>query len=75
MIICSVIGVRPQFVKAVVLSRVIRKEYKEILIQADQHDDGNMSDVLFLEAVWSITIGKLGQFRKIKNRVTSTSHG
>ncbi len=47
--ICTVIGVRPQFVKAAVLSPIIRKEHKEILIHTGQHYDANMSDVFFRE--------------------------
>ncbi len=49
MIIATVIGVRPQFVKAAVLSPVIRKEHKEILIHTGQHYDDNMSAVFFRE--------------------------
>ena len=47
--ICTIIGVRPQFIKAAVLSPIIRKEHKEFLIHTGQHYDANMSDVFFRE--------------------------
>ena len=49
MIIATIIGVRPQFVKAAVLSPILRKEHKEILIHTGQHYDDNMSAVFFRE--------------------------
>jgi len=51
--IVTVIGARPQFIKAAVLSRLIRGDYsdrfQEILIHTGQHYDKNMSDVFFNE--------------------------
>lgn len=47
--IVTVVGARPQFIKAAALSRVLRKEHNEILIHTGQHYDKNMSDVFFEE--------------------------
>lgn len=47
--ICTVVGARPQFIKLAVVSRVLRKEFHEVLIHTGQHYDYNMSDVFFAE--------------------------
>lgn len=47
--IVTVVGARPQFVKAAAVSRVIRKKHEEILIHTGQHYDNNMSDIFFEE--------------------------
>ena len=47
--IVTVVGARPQFIKAAAVSRVIRKEHEEILVHTGQHYDENMSDIFFEE--------------------------
>ena len=47
--IVTIIGARPQFIKAAVVSRVLRKEHEEILVHTGQHYDYNMSDIFFKE--------------------------
>jgi len=49
--IVTILGARPQFVKAAVLSRVIsgKDEIEEVIIHTGQHYDKNMSDVFFNE--------------------------
>jgi UDP-GlcNAc3NAcA epimerase len=47
--IASVVGVRPQFVKASVISRKLRKNNEEFLIHTGQHYDYEMNKVFFEE--------------------------
>ena len=47
--IVTVVGARPQFIKAAAVSRKIRENFTEILIHTGQHYDTNMSDVFFKE--------------------------
>lgn len=47
--IVTVVGARPQFIKAAAGSRQIRKEHREILVHTGQHFDDNMSAVFFRE--------------------------
>lgn len=47
--IVTVVGARPQFIKAAAGSRALRKHHKEILVHTGQHFDDNMSAVFFRE--------------------------
>jgi UDP-GlcNAc3NAcA epimerase len=49
--ILTVIGARPQFIKAAAVSRLLRAApgTSEVLVHTGQHYDGNMSDVFFDE--------------------------
>jgi UDP-GlcNAc3NAcA epimerase len=49
--IVTIIGARPQFIKAAAVSRVIRRseDIREIVVHTGQHYDDNMSDVFFRE--------------------------
>lgn len=47
--IITVIGARPQFIKASSVSQYLRLYHKEILIHTGQHYDLNMSDIFFDE--------------------------
>jgi UDP-GlcNAc3NAcA epimerase len=51
--IATVVGARPQFIKAAAISRVIREDFhaviQEVIIHTGQHYDENMSQVFFDE--------------------------
>lgn len=47
--IVTVVGARPQFIKAAAMSRVLRRRHTEILVHTGQHYDPMMSDVFFSE--------------------------
>ena len=51
--VVTVVGARPQFIKAAAISRVIRDDYagkiEEVLVHTGQHYDENMSKVFFEE--------------------------
>lgn len=47
--ILTVVGARPQFIKAAVVSHVLRERHHEVLIHTGQHFDYNMSEQFFKE--------------------------
>lgn len=47
--IVTVVGARPQFIKAAVVSHELRKKHQEILVHTGQHYDYNMSEQFFEE--------------------------
>lgn len=47
--ILTVVGARPQFIKAAVVSRALAGRAEEFIVHTGQHYDANMSDVFFEE--------------------------
>lgn len=47
--IITVLGARPQFIKAAPVSRVLKDEFEEILVHTGQHYDYEMSKIFFNE--------------------------
>ena len=48
--ILTVLGARPQFIKAGAVSReILKQELEEVIVHTGQHYDKNMSDLFFEE--------------------------
>lgn len=47
--VVTVVGARPQFIKAAVVSHELRKKHREVLVHTGQHFDYNMSEQFFKE--------------------------
>jgi UDP-N-acetylglucosamine 2-epimerase len=47
--VVTVVGARPQFIKAAPVSRILRQQHTEILVHTGQHYDDNMSVIFFDE--------------------------
>ncbi len=47
--VVSIVGARPQFIKAASVSYVLHKHHTEILVHTGQNYDDNMSSVFFEE--------------------------
>lgn len=67
--ILTVIGARPQFIKAAVISRALKNQndFIEVMVHTGQHFDSNMSDIFFEELSIPIPKYHLG--------IDSISHG
>jgi UDP-N-acetylglucosamine 2-epimerase (non-hydrolysing) len=47
--VLTVVGARPQFIKAFPVSRALRADHEEVLVHTGQHYDAELSDVFFKE--------------------------
>jgi len=45
--VVSIVGARPQFIKAAAVSRELRKRHREVSVHTGQHYDYEMSDIFF----------------------------
>ena len=45
----TIVGARPQFIKAAPVSQVLRRRHRELLVHTGQHYDAGMSEVFFTE--------------------------
>lgn len=58
--ICTIVGARPQFIKAASLSAELRRNHREVLVHTGQHYDYEMSRVFFEELALPVPDYNLG---------------
>ncbi|MDZ5812516.1 UDP-N-acetylglucosamine 2-epimerase (non-hydrolyzing) [Halorubrum sp. AD140] len=58
--VLSVVGVRPEFIMAMPVSRVLAHEHEEVLVHTGQHYDDMLSDVFFEELALPAPAHELG---------------
>lgn len=58
--VLSVVGVRPEFIMAMPVSRVLAHEHEEVLVHTGQHYDDMLSDVFFEELALPTPAHELG---------------
>src|SRR5207245_178043 len=58
--VLTVVGARPQFIKAMPVSRALRAKHQEILVHTGQHYDDTMSDIFFRELALPAPYRNLG---------------
>ncbi|MFC6724178.1 non-hydrolyzing UDP-N-acetylglucosamine 2-epimerase [Halobium palmae] len=73
--VLSIVGARPQFVKAFPVSRALASEHEEVLVHTGQHYDEEMSDVFFEELgipepAHNLGIGSDGHVRQTARMMT-----
>jgi UDP-GlcNAc3NAcA epimerase len=58
--IATIIGNRPQFVKAAAVSRLLREEHEELIVHTGQHYDDELSQIFFDELGVPVPAHELG---------------
>ena len=76
--ILTVVGARPQFIKAAAVSREVRKRHEEVLVHTGQHYDEEMSDVFFTdlgipEPDYNLGVGSAGHTEQTAAMMTALS--
>ena len=56
----TILGTRPQFIKASPLSHELRQHHEEVLVHTGQHYDSGMSDIFFKELALPVPDYHLG---------------
>lgn len=69
--IVTIIGVRPQFIKAAVVSKALKGNFNEIIVHTGQHYDKNMSDIFFEQ----LEIPKPKYFLKVGSKIPGKQIG